>query len=48
MVCELLILNNVASTSQNRRGHGMNDAWLVITLKGGYEIHALRVEGLSV
>jgi hypothetical protein len=45
VICELLVLNDVAAAIKHGSSHGMNDAWLIRTLQGSDEIHARKFKG---
>jgi hypothetical protein len=47
VICELLVLNDVATAIEHSSSHRVNDAWLICTLQGSDEIHALSLKGTS-
>jgi hypothetical protein len=47
VVGKLLVLNNIAFAEKNSARHRMDYAWLVLTLKGCDEIHALSLRETS-
>jgi acid stress-induced BolA-like protein IbaG/YrbA len=47
VISELLVLDDIATTIEHCSRHRMNDAWLISTLQGSDEIHALSLKGTS-
>jgi hypothetical protein len=47
VISELLVLDDIAAAIKHSSGHRVNDAWLICTLQGSDEIHALSLKETS-